>query len=155
MVVVASKIIPSENVRRVPCVDPAISELLGAWTRQNKSLKLLSETTFLLGEYNSPIPDISLFARSRKPEKMEGWFQGAPEVAIEVVSSEKASLLETKIELYLAHGSKAVWVVYPEQQVVRICDSAGNSRISKRNQTLEDPAAPRFSAQVSAIFEGI
>src|SRR5215469_13973890 len=85
-----------------------------------------------------------------------GWFQGAPEVAIEVVSSEKASLLEKKFELYLAHGSKSVWVVFPEQQVVRIFSASGESRLFDRTQTLEDPTVlPGFSASVSAIFEGI
>ena len=131
-------------------------ELLSAWTRENKSLKLLSETTFVLDENNSPIPDVSLLARSRKPVKMTGWFQGAPDVAIEVVSSEKASLLETKIELYLAHGSRSVWVVYPEQQVIWIYDSSGNAKKSERHHTLEDPSVlPGFSTTVSAICEGI
>jgi Uma2 family endonuclease len=131
-------------------------ELLGTWARQNRPLKLLSETTFVLDEHNSPIPDVSLLAFSRKPSKMSGWLQGAPDVAIEVVSSEKATHLEAKIELYLAHGSKSVWVVYPEQQVVRIFDRSGNGKIFERNQTLEDPdVLPGFSASVSAIFEGI
>jgi Uma2 family endonuclease len=131
-------------------------ELLGAWTRENKSFKLLSEATFVLDESNSPIPDISLLARSRKPANMTGWFQGAPDIAIEVVSSEKASVLETKIELYLAHGSKSVWVVYPEQQVIRIFDASGNARKFERHQTLEDPTVlPGFSTTVSALFEGI
>jgi len=131
-------------------------ELLGAWTRQNRSLKLLSETTFVLDQYNSPIPDVSLLAFSRKPSDMTGWLQGAPDVAIEVVSSEKAAHLEAKIELYLAHGSKSVWVVYPERQVVRIFDRSGNAKMFERNQTLEDPAVlPGFSTPVSAIFEGI
>ncbi|HTS47622.1 MAG TPA: Uma2 family endonuclease [Bryobacteraceae bacterium] len=131
-------------------------ELLAAWARQNRSLKLLSETTFVLDQHNSPIPDVSLLAFSRKPSEMTGWLQGAPDVAIEVVSSEKAAHLEAKIELYLGHGSKSVWVVYPERQVVRIFDRSGNGKIFERNQILEDPdVLPGFSAPVSAIFEGI
>jgi Uma2 family endonuclease len=130
--------------------------LLAGWVKQNPSLVLLSETTFQLDEYTSPIPDLSLLSRSRKPARMTGWLQGAPDVAIEVVSSETAAHLETKIELYLAHGSKSVWVVYPERQVVRIFDRSGNAKIFERNQTLEDSAVlPGFRAPVSAIFEGI
>jgi Uma2 family endonuclease len=106
-------------------------ELLSAWIRQSPAFKLLADTTFELSDYDSPIPDLSLYALSRKPGDMRsGWFQGAPEVAIEVVSSEKASLLEKKIESYLAHGSKSVWVVFPEQQVVRIFSVSGESRLS-------------------------
>lgn len=130
--------------------------LLAAWVKDNPTLTLLSETTFLLDDHNSPIPDVSLLSRSRKPSDMSGWFKGAPDVAIEVVSSEKATHLEGKIEIYLAHGSKSVWVVYPEQQVVWIYDSSGKARKFERNHTLEDPAVlPGFHTPVSAIFEGI
>jgi Uma2 family endonuclease len=40
--------------------------------------------------------------------------RGAPDLAVEVVSSETAARLRTKIGLYLKNGSKAVWVVFPE-----------------------------------------
>jgi Uma2 family endonuclease len=131
-------------------------ELLAAWTRENRSLILFSETMVQLSHYDSPIPDISLISRSRKPTDMNHLFQGAPDLAIEVVSSEKASLLEKKIELYLTHGSKSVWVVFPEHQVVRIYDATGQARMFDRTQTIEDPAVlPGFSAPVSAIFEGL
>ncbi|HMD48562.1 MAG TPA: Uma2 family endonuclease [Bryobacteraceae bacterium] len=130
--------------------------ILSGWILKNPSLVLLSETMVQLSDNDSPIPDISLISRSRKPTDMSGWFQGAPDVAIEVVSSEKASVLEKKIELYLAHGSKSVWIVFPEHQVVRIYDASGQARMFNRTQTLEDPSVlPGFSAPVSAIFEGL
>src|SRR5215472_1658085 len=69
-----------------------LNELLIAWIIKNPGFKLLPETTFELSEYDSPIPDLSVYDRSHKPSDTSGWFQGAPEVAIEVVSSEKASL---------------------------------------------------------------
>ena len=78
-----------------------------------------------------------------------------PGLAIEVVSSDKASDLEDKIELYLANGSKSVWVVYPELRVVRVFDTNGQSRKFEQSQTLEDPVLPGFSTPASAIFEGI
>lgn len=131
-------------------------ELLSAWISKNRTFKLLAETTFELGENDTPMPDLSLHLRTRKPKDMSAWFQGAPEVAIEVVSSEKASLLEKKIELYLTHGSKSVWIVFPEQQAVRIFHASGESKFFNNTQTLEDPTVlPGFSASVSAIFEGI
>jgi hypothetical protein len=83
------------------CVKANLNALLIAWIIKNPGFKLLPETTFELSEYDSPIPDLSVYNRSRKTSDTSGWFQGAPEVAIEVVSSEKASLLEKKFELYL------------------------------------------------------
>jgi Uma2 family endonuclease len=73
-----------------------------------------------------------------------------------VVSSETAVRLEKKIDLYLAHGSKSVWVVFPEQRIVRIFDASGQSRKFEQNQTLEDPSVlPGFRVPVAAIFEGL
>jgi Uma2 family endonuclease len=81
---------------------------------------------------------------------------GAPEIAIEVVSSETAARLEEKVGLYLAHGGKSVWVAFPQQRAVRIFDAAGLSKKFEQNQMLEDPnILPGFSTPVSAIFEGI
>jgi Uma2 family endonuclease len=81
--------------------------------------------------------------------------QGSPDLAVEGVSSESAARLEQKIELYLAHGAKSVWAVFPETKVVRIFDARGESKKFEQGQTLEDPILPGFRAPVSAIFEGI
>lgn len=131
-------------------------EILAAWVSQNQSMKLLSETTFQLDEHSSPMPDVSVLSRSRKVAGASGFFQGAPELAVEVVSSESAARLESKVALYLAHGAKSVWVVFPELRLVRIFDASGGSRKFEENQTLEDPSVlPGFQVPVSAIFEGI
>ena len=130
-------------------------EILAVWIAKNRTRKLFSEAAFELDEYNSLIPDVSVMLRDRISPGGSGLIQGAPELAIEVVSLESAARLEQKIELYLAHGSKSVWVVYPSQRIVRIFDTAGQSRKFEPSQTLEDPVLPGFSVQVSAIFEGI
>jgi Uma2 family endonuclease len=81
---------------------------------------------------------------------------GAPDLAIEVVSSETAARLRTKIRLYLKYGSKAVWVVYPDERLVEIHSASGQVTILEQGQILEDPdALPGFSAPVAAIFEGL
>ena len=131
-------------------------EILAVWLATNRIGKLCSETMFRLDDRNSPIPDVSIVSLARVKPGSKGHLQGAPEVAIEVVSSETADALERKIDLYLAHGSKSVWVVFPRHRVVRLFDASGQSRKFRLNQTLEDPTAlPGFSAPVSAIFEGI
>ena len=60
---------------------------------------------YQLDERNCLIPDISLLSSGRIVPGRQEVFQGAPELAIEVVSSETAARLENKIELYLAHGA--------------------------------------------------
>ena len=129
--------------------------ILVLWLAQNRMAEVFAETMFQLGENSSLIPDVSVVFSSRMSSAND-WLQGAPEIAIEVVSSETAARLEQKIDLYLAHGAKSVWAVFPEHRVVRISDACGQSTKFQHNQTLDHPAAlPGFSTPVTAIFEGI
>jgi Uma2 family endonuclease len=130
--------------------------ILVVWLAQNPIGELFAETMFQLDDYNSLIPDLSVVFPGHVAPGTTDWLQGAPEIAIEVVSSETAARLERKIDLYLTHGSKSVWAVFPEHRVVRIFDAANRSTKFEQSQTLEDPnVLPGFSVAVSAIFEGI
>lgn len=140
--------IPHEVVKKT------LIKILVLWLANNSTAELFVETAYELGEQNCLIPDLSVLFPGRILPGNTGIIQGAPELAIEVVSSESAERLEQKIELYLAHGSKSVWVVYPSQRIVRVFDTAGQSRKFDPSQTLEESLLPGFSVQVSAIFEG-
>ena len=130
--------------------------ILVAWSLRHPIGEVFSETMFRLDAHNSPIPDVSFLLAGRLTPGTEGLIQGAPELAIEVVSSESAAHLEKKIELYLAHGGRAVWTVYPLQRVVWVYDAKGFARKLEGDQAIEDAALlPGFSAPVSAIFEGV
>jgi Uma2 family endonuclease len=130
--------------------------ILAVWLAQNPVGKLFAETMFQLDDYSSMMPDLSVIFPGRIVPGTKGWFQGAPEIAVEVVSSETAARLEEKVDLYLAHGGKSVWAAFPRTRSVRIFAGGGLSKKFEKNQTLEDPTAlPGFSTPVSAIFEGI
>jgi len=129
--------------------------ILVVWLSQNRMGEVFAETMFQLDEFNSFIPDLSVVFPNRVDVNTD-WIQGAPEIAVEVVSSETAATLERKVELYLSHGGKSVWAAFPEQRIVRIFDPTGLARRFEQNQILEDPTVlPGFSTPVSAIFEGI
>jgi Uma2 family endonuclease len=131
-------------------------KILVTWLAQNPIAELFAETTFEIDEHNSPIPDLSLIVPGHILPGSTGLVQGSPYLAIEVVSSEKAAVLERKIAVYLAHGGKSVWVVFPEQRTVGTFDGAGRSKKFEQNQTLEDQAAlPGFQVAVAAIFDGV
>lgn len=132
-----------------------LTKILVVWLAQNPIAELFPETMYQLDEYTSLIPDLGVIFPGRLSPGSTGWIQAAPELAIEVVSSEPADRLEQKIELYFAHGSKSVWVVYPKWRVIRIFDADGQARKFELSHTLTDPVLPGFSAPVSAIFEGI
>jgi Uma2 family endonuclease len=142
--------IPHEVVKK------NLNKLLVVWLAQNPIAELFPETMYQLDEYTSLIPDLGVVFPGRPSPGNDGWIQDAPELAIEVVSpSQTVVRLEKKIDLYLAHKSRSVWVVFPEQRAVRIFSVNGQSRKFEQNQTLEDPVLPGFSTPVSAIFDGI
>ena len=98
------------------------------------------------------VPDVSVMSIQRLSGD-ERVFQGAPELAIEVVSpNDTAKHLKRKVEAYLANGSKTVWVVFPDSKSVTV-HSVGAARDLKADQILEDPLLPGFSTPVAAFFE--
>lgn len=131
-----------------------INRLLLAWLLQGQPGTVLNETEFLLDEHEFLIPDLSYFSKEPGEPGDRGHIQGAPDLAIEVVSSESAAQLSRKVGLYLSRGGKSVWAVFPEEQKVWVY-SPGQAKEFQREQMLEDPSLPGFRAPVSALFEGI
>jgi Uma2 family endonuclease len=141
--------IPHEVVKK------NLSKILVLWLAQNSSAELFVETTYAVVEHNALIPALSVLFPGRIAPGSTGWIPGAPELAIEVVSSEPAARLEDKIELYLSHGGKSVWVAYPKTHTVWVYDMSGGAKMFDRDQPLTDPVLPGFSIPTAAIFEGV
>lgn len=131
-------------------------EALTLYTARHRVGKVFSETTFVLSEGTIQIPDVALvFSSSLARQDPASHFHGAPDLAVEVVSSESAAQLESKIRAYLRAGSRAVWAAFPEQRIVRVCRPEGASRWLEHDQILESPdLLPGFAAKVAEIFEG-
>jgi Uma2 family endonuclease len=150
--------IVSMNFGHIPheVVKKNITKILVLWLAQNSPAELFAETMYRVNDNNALMPDLSVLFPGRIIAGSTGWIQGAPELAIEVVSSEPAARLEKKVGLYLAHGGKSVWAVYPEERAVRIYDRTRVSKIFCDSEPLVDPAVlPGFSIPTSAIFEGV
>ena len=80
--------------------------------------------------------------------------EGTPELAIEVVSpSNTRKELADKIDLYLAHGSLAVWIVYPQKRTIVLWQAGGKSSEFRVGDTIPLPLAlSDRGIQVSEIF---
>ena len=141
--------IPHEVVKK------NLNKILVVWLARNPIGELFPETMYQLDDHNALIPDLGVVFPGRTNSTSAGWMQAAPELGIEVVSWESADRLVEKVDLYLAHGSKSVWVVYPKRLVIHVFDANGQFRKFNHSQILEDPVLPGFSTPVSAIFEGI
>lgn len=126
------------------------------YTLANPIGDVTSESKYQLGDYTARQPDVSLLFGDRMntadPSRL---FQSAPDVAIEVVSSESASDLETKIRQYLAHGCKLVLVAYADFRSIHAHQPARRVRVFEADDHLEFPdLLPGFRVPVATFFEG-
>jgi Uma2 family endonuclease len=154
---VDGEIVPMGNANRQhEWVKANINRHLVVYSVQHTIGQVLSETMYRIKASEGRVPDVSFqLARTLTgdPDKL---FEGSPDLAVEVVSSETAAFLERKITLYLETGSKAVWVVYPKHRTLWTHHADGISRLLKEDQHLEEPEfLPGFRVLVANFFEGI
>ena len=150
VVTVAGASFPHERVKA------RVIRVLVLWLGQNPIGEVFCETMYRLGEHSSLQPDVSVLLNERIGTGIEGLYPGAPDLAIEIVSSETAAYLQNKIDLYLDHGSKAVWVFYSRPPRILIHRASGLVAKLNGSQILGDPdVLPGFSIPVKAIFEGL
>jgi len=64
-------------------------------------------------------PDLSVSWPDQRLEN--AWFQGAPMLAVEIVSpGNRAEEIERKIAIYLEEGAAEIWVVYPKTRSMTV-----------------------------------
>ncbi len=100
-------------------------------------------------------PDVSvLSSESASATSGDDYFVRPPELAVEVVSpSETARDLARKVDLLLAGGSLAVWVIYPEKREVRVFIPDGTSYTRRGDETLSLPELlPGWELPVAMFF---
>lgn len=134
-----------------------VQQSLGRYAGERKLGEVLPNAAFFIAREPPSVraPDVSFVSRERIAEtNLDGWFEGAPELAVEVVSpSESAEDLETKVVQYLAAGSMAVWVICPKTRTVHVHESGGAVRVLAVGDVLEGPELfPGWSVKVSELF---
>jgi Uma2 family endonuclease len=101
-------------------------------------------------------PDVSVLSSERaRATSGDDYFLKPPELAVEVVSlSETARDLTRKIDLLLAGGSLAVWVIYPENREVPVFVPDGTSYTRRGDQMLALPEMLEgWELPVARLFE--
>lgn len=100
-------------------------------------------------------PDVWFLSHERLKEvTREGFYEGAPDLAVEVVSpGEEAEGVLAKVLDYLEAGAKAVWLVYPELKAVEVYGRGGEGRLLRAHEVLEGgEALPGFRLPLEALF---
>jgi len=133
----------------------AILEALQAYLR-GRDWKAIPEASYVLSLEPLTVrqPNVSVLSRRRFESTNDSYCEGAPELAIEVVSpGDSAEDLELKITQYLEAGALEVWVVVSENGHVRVFGADWTGRILDATQKLEGGVVlPGFSVAVSDLF---
>jgi Uma2 family endonuclease len=102
-------------------------------------------------------PDVGVIRTERVPngKGVNGWLEGAPDLAVEVIgdSQTHSDLAEKALE-YLAAGGKLVWVVDPDRERVVVYTPPDHVRVVARGESLDGgDALPGFSCSITEFFD--
>ncbi len=101
-------------------------------------------------------PDFSFIRAERFPADFDpsGDFEGAPDLAVEVVSpGQTSSLILGRVSEYLTYGTEEVWVIYPSRREVWSYRADSDTPTAYREgETLTSPLFPDWSMPVELLF---
>ena len=99
-------------------------------------------------------PDVSFYSIDRQPEMPDGYFEIAPDLAVEVLSpDDRRRKVREKIAESVANGVRLVWLVDPEARTVMVY--SGNTRGVEyvEADTLDGgDVLPGFTCPVADLF---
>lgn len=135
---------------------------LGVFVKKNKlGRTFLAETGFKIAENPDTVraPDMSFVRATRIPSNgpPKGYFPGAPDLAVEVVSPggtvyEVSTEVSTKVEEWLEAGTAQVWVVNPKRRTITIHTATGEQTL-REHETLDGgELLPGFTLPLSDVF---
>ncbi len=134
------------------CVRQNVHDVLWPYVRDHQLGEVYVSAGFKLPGDTFLKPDASFIRKSQiERTDPDGYFEGAPALAFEVASEfNTAALLDLKMELYFAHGTEELWIVYLKTRHVRahFPDGHGETLATDLHSTL----FPGWSGALSAIF---
>ncbi len=134
-----------------------LSFLLSAHVRRAElGLVYAAETGFLIAREPDTVraPDVAFVGRDRAVADAPGYFPGAPDLAVEVVSpDDRVQDLEEKTQAWLAAGTKLVWVVWPNTRTVSVHRPGAPVATLREDEELDGgDVVPGFACRVGDVF---
>jgi len=116
-----------------------------------------AESGFLLRRDPDTVlaPDVGFIGQDRiGPAGLpEGFFEGAPDLAIEVQSPSESDREATdKARRWLEYGTRQVWVIRPRTAVVDVYTTQTSNSFSREELLVGGDVLPGFSVKVAEIF---
>ncbi len=118
-----------------------------------------ADTGFILSHNPDTVraPDTAYvsFERVAQQKRKKGFFVGAPDLAVEVISPDDTiKEVDAKVADYLNAGAKQVWVFYPETRTAAVYRSLGEVEMLEYPDTLNGgDVLPGFELPLSKVFE--
>jgi len=101
-------------------------------------------------------PDISFVRLDRLPggQDPEGYADFAPDLAVEIVSpNDRLTEIEEKVQLYLRHGTRLVWVINPRLRSATVYHPDGAARLLRADDALNgEDVLPGFTCPLAGIM---
>jgi Uma2 family endonuclease len=103
--------------------------------------------------HNDVIPDISVTLDTTTPPVAQGAVPHMPDIAIEVQSpTDSLKKLRAQADYYLANGTRMVWLVLPEEQVVEVRTADAEAILTIKHTLDGGDVLPGFTLAVKSIF---
>lgn len=140
-------------------VELLLGSLLRAFVTGNQLGKVVvGDVGFVLTRMPDTVlgADVAYISKDRLPADKSRFFEGAPDLAVEVVSpGDRHSEIKRKAEQWMHHGTALVWVVHPEVRQVHVYSQGTEVRVLTTDDDLVgDAVLPGFRCRVSELFEG-
>lgn len=131
---------------------------LKGWAKQGNHGYVATEAGYIVRRNPDGLraADVSFVRWERIPESgiLEKFWELAPDLAVEVVSSNKtAEEVWEKVNDYLTAGTPLVWVIYPRTRHVMAYTPDGLAHTLKEQDSLgDDQLLPGFNCKVADLF---
>lgn len=158
------ELVRGEVIERMPpgglhgAIAIRLGSMLQRWVDQGAGGYVGAEAGFILARDPDTVrsPDISYVQAARIPATgiPEGFWEGAPDVAVEIISrNETADEVREKVRDYLSAGAALVLTIYPRTREVIAHTPDGLARTFGPDTTLELPIIlPGFTCRVADLF---
>ena len=103
--------------------------------------------------HNDRLPDISFRSADSGPVVKRGAVLQMPDLAVEVKSPDDSyKEMREKAAYYLAHGSRMVWLVFPEKRIVEVYTPQEQQVLIIGDTLSGGEVLPDFTLPVEAVF---
>lgn len=150
-------ITPPPNVAHQRIIGRLCAQLLPYVEAHSLGLLIPSPVDTVFDPYTMLQPDILFVSRARIPEVVKDRIDGAPDLAIEVLSS---STMEKdrrrKLAVYSQFGVREYWIVDPEAQTIELYAREGGplrlTRTFSSGEAVTSPLFPGLALPVASVF---